>query len=217
MSALLSAQGLSIGYGKKVVGDRIDVDLYANEILALLGPNGSGKSTLLNWMIGALPAAFHADGELWLNDERRDHLPTEQRGMAILLQAPLLFAHLSVGQNLLLAIPARYGNLSQRRERAEAALAQAELSDFYHRDPATLSGGQQARVSVLRALLCKPQALLLDEPFSALDHDLRGRFREFVFAHIAQADIPVLMVSHDPQDVPANGRIIHLNQDGYHD
>ncbi|MBV7435128.1 ATP-binding cassette domain-containing protein [Cardiobacteriaceae bacterium TAE3-ERU3] len=214
---MLEVKNAAIYRDDKAMFAPLSFRVAAGEVLALMGPSGSGKSSLLNWMIGALPEALRGDGELWLNDERRDHLPTEQRRMAILLQAPLLFAHLSVGQNLLLAIPGRYGSLSQRRERAKAALAQAELSDFYHRDPATLSGGQQARVSVLRALLCEPQALLLDEPFSSLDHDLRGRFREFVFAHIAQADIPVLMVSHDPQDVPANGRIIHLNQDGYHD
>ena len=214
---MLEVKNAAIYRDDKALFTPLSFRVAADEVLALMGPSGSGKSTLLNWMIGALPAAFHADGELWLNDERRDHLPTEQRGMAILLQAPLLFAHLSVGQNLLLAIPAQHGNLGQRRERAKAALEQAELGGFYHRDPATLSGGQQARVSVLRALLCEPQALFLDEPFSALDHDLRSRFREFVFTQVAQANIPVLMVSHDPQDVPANGRIIHLNQDDYHD
>ena len=214
---MLEVKNAAIYRGGEALFAPLSFRVAAGEVLVLMGPSGSGKSTLLNWMIGALAPTFRADGELWLNDARRDQLPTEQRRIAILLQAPLLFAHLSVGQNLLLAIPAQHGNLSQRRARAKEALARAELDGFYHRDPATLSGGQQARVSVLRALLCEPQALLLDEPFSALDHDLRGRFRAFVFAQIAQANIPVVMVSHDPQDVPEQGRIIHLNQDNQYD
>ncbi|WHP33229.1 ATP-binding cassette domain-containing protein [Trabulsiella odontotermitis] len=179
------------------------------EILTLMGASGSGKSTLFAWMAGALPAAFQAQGELWLNDRRRDTLPTQAREIGILFQDALLFDHFSVGQNLLLALPAMIKG-AERKARVEAALEQAELTGFYHRDPATLSGGQRARVSLLRAMLAQPAALLLDEPFSRLDVSLRESFRQWVFSELTRLAIPVVLVTHDVADIPANGRCMLL-------
>lgn len=179
------------------------------EIVTLMGPSGCGKSTLFAWMVGALDGAFRAQGELWLNDKRTDTLPTEKRRIGILFQDPLLFDHLSVGQNLRLALPANVTR-DARQMRVEQALEHAELSGFYARDPATLSGGQRARVALLRALLAQPDALLLDEPFSRLDQQLRGSFRQWVFSELRQQHIPVVQVTHDPDDVPAGGRCLQL-------
>jgi putative thiamine transport system ATP-binding protein len=93
----------------------------------------------------------------------------------------------------------------------EQALADAGLPGSGDRDPATLSGGQRARVAVMRALLSEPRALLLDEPFSKLDVALRGRFREFVLNHIRERRLPTLMVTHDPADAEAmGGRVVEL-------
>ncbi len=91
-----------------------------------------------------------------------------------------------------------------------AALDAAELNGFFHRDPATLSGGQRARVSLLRALLAQPQALLLDEPFSRLDKNLRDQFRRWVFAEVRTRQIPVVQVTHDDEDIPPNGRVLPM-------
>lgn len=179
------------------------------EIVTLMGPSGCGKSTLFAWMVGALDGAFRAQGELWLNDKRTDTLPTEKRRIGILFQDALLFDHLSVGQNLRLALPANVTR-DARQMRVEQALEHAELSGFYARDPATLSGGQRARVALLRALLAQPDALLLDEPFSRLDQQLRGSFRQWVFSELRQQHIPVVQVTHDPDDVPAGGRCLQL-------
>lgn len=179
------------------------------EIVTLMGPSGCGKSTLFAWMVGALDGAFRAQGELWLNDKRTDTLPTEKRRIGILFQDALLFDHLSVGQNLRLALPANVAR-DTRQMRVEQALEHAELSGFYARDPATLSGGQRARVALLRALLAQPDALLLDEPFSRLDQQLRGNFRQWVFSELRQQHIPVVQVTHDPDDVPADGRCLQL-------
>ncbi len=180
------------------------------EVVTLMGPSGSGKSTLLQWLVGALDGAFSAHGELWLNGQRRDHLPTEQRQMGILFQDDVLFPHLSVGHNLAFALPASVMGRRARREVVEATLASVDLSGFHDRDPSTLSGGQRARVSLMRALLAQPQALLLDEPFAKLDMALRARFRELVFAQTARLNLPVLLVTHDPADVPAGGRVVML-------
>ena len=179
------------------------------EILTLMGPSGSGKSTLFAWLVGALSTDFHAHGELWLDDQRLDIRPVEKRGIGILFQDALLFDHFSVGQNLMLALPAQIR--TARRERVEQALASAGLAGFYASDPATLSGGERSRVSLLRALLAQPRALLLDEPFSRLDKSLRVTFREWVFAEVRALNIPVVLVTHDEEDIPAGGRVIQLS------
>jgi putative thiamine transport system ATP-binding protein len=189
-----------------------DFNLTVNpgEIVTVSGASGSGKSTLLNWMIGDLDPAFSATGELWLNERRLDALPIEQRQLGLLFQDDLLFAHLSVGQNLAFALPARVAGSQERRQRIEQTLADMGLEGFYDRDPATLSGGQRARVSLMRTLLAEPQALLLDEPFSKLDAALRSQFRAYVFAQITRQRIPTLLVTHDPADVPPGGRVIEI-------
>lgn len=182
------------------------------EVCVLMGASGSGKSTLLNWIIGALDPAFTARGELWIGSERRDGWPIEARRIGILFQDDLLFPHLSVGQNLAFALPASAAGKRARRALIEQTLADVGLAGFHDRDPATLSGGQKARVSVLRALLAEPDALLLDEPFSKLDAVLRAQFRAFVFERIARLRIPALLVTHDPDDVPPGGAVIEISQ-----
>jgi putative thiamine transport system ATP-binding protein len=135
-------------------------------------------------------------------------LPVEQRRVGLLFQDDLLFPHLSVRDNLLFALPA--GGRAERIAEAEAALASAELSGLDRRRPAELSGGQRARVSLLRALLARPQALLLDEPFSRLDQALRERMREFTWRELRMRGVPAVLVTHDPQDVPAGARVVRL-------
>lgn len=186
----------------------VNFSVEHGEILTLMGPSGSGKSSLFAWMVGALSTDFHAQGELWLDDERLDARPVEKRGIGILFQDALLFDHFSVGQNLMLALQAHVR--TARREQVEQALASAGMEGFYASDPATLSGGERARISLLRALLAQPQALLLDEPFSRLDKKLRETFRTWVFGQVHALNIPVVLVTHDEDDIPADGRVIQL-------
>ncbi|EOX3819685.1 ATP-binding cassette domain-containing protein [Enterobacter quasiroggenkampii] len=181
------------------------------EIVTLMGPSGSGKSTLFAWMVGALSDDFQARGELWLDARRCDGLPVESRGLGILFQDALLFDQFSVGQNLLLALPERIAG-SARREAVAQALDSAGLSGHYASDPATLSGGERARVSLLRALLAEPQALLLDEPFSRLDKALRASFRAWVFDAVRARNIPVVLVTHDEDDIPPGGELIEISR-----
>ncbi|MBE3285484.1 ATP-binding cassette domain-containing protein [Enterobacter cloacae complex sp. P31C] len=181
------------------------------EIVTLMGPSGSGKSTLFAWMVGALSDEFQARGELWLDERRCDGLPVESRGLGILFQDALLFDPFSVGQNLMLALPERIVGRA-RRESVEQALASAGLSGHYASDPATLSGGERARVSLLRALLAEPQALLLDEPFSRLDKALRTTFRAWVFDTVRARNIPVVLVTHDEDDIPPGGEVMEISR-----
>ena len=188
----------------------ISFDVAPGKIATLMGPSGAGKSTFLNWMIGDLAPEFNAQGTLLLNQRSLTSLPVERRRIGILFQDALLFPHLNVGQNLRMAVPASVVGRSQRQHVVAEALESAGLANYERRDPATLSGGERARISVLRALLAEPEALLLDEPFSRLDLPLRQSFREFVWQKTNQLGLPVVMVTHDEQDIPPGGQVIRL-------
>ena len=210
-NAKISTRKLNLYYGTNHALKDVDMDISPNAITAFIGPSGCGKSTLFSWMIGALAGQFSCTGELWLNEQRIDMLPTAQRQIGILFQDALLFDQFSVGQNLLLALPATLkGNA--RRNAVNDALERSGLDGAFHQDPATLSGGQRARVALLRALLAQPKALLLDEPFSRLDVTLRDNFRHWVFSEIRAMAIPVVQVTHDLQDVPPDSPVLDMAQ-----
>ncbi|MCL6271429.1 ATP-binding cassette domain-containing protein [Sansalvadorimonas sp. 2012CJ34-2] len=177
------------------------------ETVSIMGPSGCGKSSLLGYLCGSLAPGFKASGEIYVRAENVTHLPMEKRHIGLLFQDDLLFPHMSVGENLAFALP-RGLSRKIRQERISQALESAGLPDFHNADPASLSGGQRSRISLMRTLLAEPRALLLDEPFSRLDADLRQRFRSFVFETIREQNIPALLVTHDMQD--CNGRIITL-------
>ncbi|WP_163649570.1 ATP-binding cassette domain-containing protein [Modicisalibacter sp. 'Wilcox'] len=190
----------------------LDTTIAPGEILTVMGPSGSGKSTLLAAIAGFLPAAFRLSGHVRLGETLLDDLPAEQRRVGLLFQDPLLFPHLSVGGNLAFGM-APGGRRRERRDRVDAALAQAGLEGYADRDPATLSGGQKARVALLRVLLSKPRAMLLDEPFSSLDVALRDDLRRRLVAEIARRGLPALLVTHDPADAEAaGGRVVTLGE-----
>lgn len=183
----------------------VALDITADTITTIMGPSGCGKSSLLAHICGTLPPVFSTSGRVLLNDVDLAGVAPEQRRTGILFQDALLFPHMSVGENLAFGLPATPKNRDARRARIEQALAEADLAGMANRDPATLSGGQQARVAVMRTLLSNPAALLLDEPFSKLDAELRARFRSFVFDHAKARGVPTLFVTHDPSDAEAAG------------
>jgi putative thiamine transport system ATP-binding protein len=191
------------------------------EILTLMGPSGCGKSSVLAAIAGTLTSVseglqpLQLQGSVQLNGRELTHLPTHQRGVGLVFQDALLFPHMTVAENLLFAVPASdtsgtKASTAQRQARVQQALQEAELSGMGNRDPSTLSGGQRARVALMRALLAEPQALLLDEPFSKLDAALRAQLRPWVFAHVRERRIPVVLVTHDEQDVADPQRVLHL-------
>jgi putative thiamine transport system ATP-binding protein len=182
------------------------------EVLTLMGPSGVGKSTLLAFVGGFLAPEFRATGKVIVDGRDVTELPPERRGIGLLFQDALLLPHLSVTGNLLLGLdPAVRGGAARRAAVAEA-LAEVGLDGFGERDPATLSGGQAARVALMRTLLSRPRALILDEPFSRLDLTLRAQVRELVFAEAREYRLPVLLVTHDSADAAAaGGRIVELS------
>jgi putative thiamine transport system ATP-binding protein len=180
-----------------------DLDVAPGAVTTVMGQSGCGKSSLLAYVCGTLEPVFEASGEVWLDGVAIHELPPERRRVGILFQDDLLFPHLSVGENLAFALPPWVRGRRERRARIEAALEEADLPGFARRDPATLSGGERARVALMRTLLAEPRALLLDEPFGKLDRPLRDRFRRFVFEHARAAGLPTLLVTHDETDAAA--------------
>ncbi len=189
----------------------LDASIAPGEVLTVMGPSGVGKSTLLAFIAGFLSADFTPRGRVLLDAARIDTLPAEERHVGLLFQDPLLFPHLDVEGNLAFGM-LREGSRRARRERIHQALSSVGLEAFATRDPATLSGGQKARVALLRVLLSQPRAILLDEPFSKLDAELRGEIRHWVFERVRHYRLPTLMVTHDEADArAAGGRIVRLH------
>lgn len=186
----------------------LDAEVGPGEVLTVMGPSGSGKSTLLAFIAGFLAPDFTASGRILLDRHDITALAAEKRGIGLLFQDPLLFPHLSVAGNL------RFGlrrAMPDKADRVERALEQIGLAGFGGRDPATLSGGQKARVALMRLLLSTPRAVLLDEPFSRLDTHLRHEMRQLVFDRLRAAGLPSLLVTHDREDAEdAGGRVIEL-------
>lgn len=189
--------------GKPLV--HVSAHVNPGEVLTIMGPSGSGKSTLLAYIGGFLDRAFAGMGSVQLNGTSIEDMSAETRQVGILFQDSLLFPHMSVGQNLLFAIPAEQKGSQTRRSMAEEALREVGLEGLFDRDPATLSGGQKARVALIRVLLSSPKALLLDEPFSKLDADRRSSIRKIVFDLAKARNLPVLLVTHDADDAAAAG------------
>lgn len=194
------------------------LDVPPGRILTLMGPSGSGKSSVLASIAGTLGSvaegaeALRFEGRIQLDGADLTHTPTAQRGIGLLFQDPLLFAHLTVAENLLFAVPP--GPRASRQAAVQQALAEADLAGYGERDPATLSGGQRARVALMRALLAQPRVLLLDEPFSKLDATLRDQFRAFVFDHVRARGIPAVLVTHDAADIADPDLVVELPHAG---
>ncbi|MGL6230570.1 ATP-binding cassette domain-containing protein [Aeromonas rivipollensis] len=180
------------------------------EVLTLMGPSGCGKSSLLAALAGVLPPGgpIRLAGEIRLGERLLTPLAPQARRIGMLFQDDLLFAHLTVAENLMFGMPAHLKGMAARRACALEALAEVGLEGQADKLPGQLSGGQKARVSLLRALLAEPEALLLDEPFSRLDKPLRAAFRSLVFERLKALGIPALLVSHDEEDAP--GAILTL-------
>ncbi|MBU3914498.1 ATP-binding cassette domain-containing protein [bacterium] len=205
---MLELKNIQIVLQDKDLFPSLSLSIKPGEVATIMGPSGCGKSTLLAAICGNLPEVFTLKGDILLEQQSILETPMENRKIGLLFQDDLLFPHMDIAGNLGFAIPAEISK-QERKRRISNALTQAGLTGLEKRDPSTLSGGQRARVSLLRALLAEPKALLLDEPFSKMDQQLKGIIREFVFEQIRTMKIPTLLVTHDPNDCP-NGQRLDL-------
>lgn len=209
---MLALKNVSLTLNGEMLLQSFSLEIAAGEIVILMGPSGSGKSSLLSFIGGDLDPNFQATGEIILNGAMLNDVPPHQRHIGRLFQDDLLFPHMTVGENLLFAIPRM--PQAERLAMMRTALERAELAGYEDRPPHTLSGGQRARVALMRTLLAKPEAILLDEPFNKLDTKLRASVRDYTFAHIATRNIPALLVTHDIADAPKKGRILIITDNG---
>lgn len=201
MSPLILEQ-VTVSLARRPLFAPLTLAVEPGVVLSVLGVSGAGKSSLLAHLAGALPPAFEAVGRVRMGEDVLDGLPPEQRRLGILFQDDLLFPHLSVGGNLSFGSRPHRAR-GARRDAIARALESIGLGGFEARDPATLSGGQRARVALLRVLLSEPRALLMDEPFGRLDAVTRAQTREWVFDEVRRRRLPTLLVTHDREDVTA--------------
>lgn len=209
---MLVLQNIALVLARRVLIQPFSLVVKPGETVTLMGPSGSGKSSLLSFIGGDLPEEIAGSGTLLLNGKNLDDVPPEQRRIARLFQDDLLFPHMTVAENLLFAVPKM--PKPERMALVAQALKGAGLSGFEDRPPHTLSGGERSRIALLRALLAQPAAILLDEPFSKLDEELRQAMRDHTFRHIAAKGIPALLVTHDRNDAPPGGRVLRISKVG---
>ena len=209
---MLDLKNCHIRIGKNTLLSDFSCCVNDGEVLSIMGPSGCGKSTLLNYLSGTLDNSFTSEGVLELDKRPIQHLTTTKRKVGILYQSPLLFPHMTNLENLLFALPAnKEKGHAFRSDIAMGKLHEFGLEDRAHSLPEDLSGGQQARIALLRTLLAEPLYLLLDEPFSKLDPTLRQSVRSFTLEQIQKAQIPTILVTHDLEDAhDMGGKIITL-------
>ena len=182
--------------GIPVVND-VSLDIGDGEFFVLLGPSGSGKSTLLRAIAG-LSGVDH--GRIALHGRDVTHVAARGRGVGLVFQNYALFRHMTVGENIEFALRVRRVKASERRKRREELLRLVSLEGMDQRLPAQLSGGQQQRVAVARALAHKPEVLLLDEPFGALDAKIREELRRTIRQVQRELGITTVLVTHDQEE-----------------
>ncbi|MFK0168526.1 ABC transporter ATP-binding protein [Streptomyces sp. NPDC090306] len=195
MSGGIRFDGVSVAYGTTTVLDSLDLTVEPGEVMALLGPSGSGKTTALRAVAGFVrPAA----GRVFIGDRDVTGLPPYRRGVGMVVQQYALFPHMRVEDNVAFGLRARKTPRGEIRGRVAEALELTGMAAYARRYPRELSGGQQQRVAIARALAVRPGVLLLDEPLSALDAQLRsGMLAELARLHRELPDMSILYVTHD--------------------
>ncbi len=208
----LQLQGVSLGYDGRLFRRGIDLTVGPSEIVAILGPSGSGKSTLLSTVAGVVPTD---EGSILVDGRDVTHAPIHDRGVGLIFQEPLLFPHLDVGRNVAYGLRRHGTGRAAARARASELLTWLGLDGYEDRRVGALSGGQAQRVALARALAPQPAVLGLDEPFSALDADLRQRLAVEVAAMIREAGVAALHVTHDSREAETVAdRVIELSSLG---
>ena len=195
--------------------DHVCFTIEPGKVLTLMGPSGCGKSTLLASLAGHIAPDFQVTGSAQLSQTELLKLPPHQRQVGILFQNDCLFPHLNIWENLAFALPNPIKG-KMRKQHALQALSELDLIALAEHFPEQISGGQRARISLMRMLLAKPKLALLDEPFSQLDSKLRTQFRDWVFSQLKAAHIPALLVTHDAQDAPTGQTVMHWPMENQH-
>jgi spermidine/putrescine transport system ATP-binding protein len=210
-SALLDVRCVAKNFGATRVLKDISLLIAAGEFLTLLGESGSGKTTLLRLIAGFEQPT---SGEIYMSNERLDTLPPYKRRVNTVFQNYALFPHLNVRDNVAYGLRVKSTPKAEIVGRVEEALRMVKMAQFAEARPSTLSGGQQQRIALARALINRPQLLLLDEPLSALDANLRKQMQSELKALQRELGITFLFVTHDQEEAMALSDRIALLRNG---
>lgn len=198
---MIKLKNISFAYNsKQLILDDVSLTLESNQVLGLVGPSGGGKSTLLRIIAGL---ESPNQGCITINDREivsdGTFVKAEHRNIGMVFQDYALFPHMTVKKNILYGLS--HMNKSEKLKRLDEVLALIEMTEYQNRYPHQLSGGQQQRVALARAIAPRPKVLLLDEPFSNLDHDLIEHVRKELFSLIKNIGITTIIVTHNIEDV----------------
>ena len=200
--AFLELRGVTKRRGPRVVIDNVSMTLYDGEAVAIVGRSGSGKTTLLRLVAGL---DYPDEGDIWFAGRRvsgpgRIAVPPNERGLGFVFQDLALWPHMTVGQHLEFVLKASRVPAGERSARARDALGRARIDPLSDRYPHELSGGEQQRAALARAIVTRPRLLLLDEPLSNLDADLRIELRQELSRIRHELSLTLLLVTHDRQE-----------------
>lgn len=209
MTPALSVTGAQRVIGDRTIVDDVGFDVADGELVALIGPSGCGKSTLLRLVAGLEP---DGSAEVAVHGSSVGQLPPEKRGIGLVFQDHALFPHLSVERNI--AFGLRHLDRRQRAERVGALLEMVRLPGVQEKFPHQLSGGEQQRIALARALAPGPGVVLLDEPFANLDESLRDELRTDVIAALRADETAALLVTHDRDEALALGDRVAVMREG---
>lgn len=197
MEICLSCENLELELEKKKILKDISLEVRSGEILALLGESGCGKSSLLKAMLGLYPLA---KGKIFFQGKEIQNLPSHKRGISVVFQDLRLFPHLNVGENVGFSLELQKVPKAERKQRVEELLKLVQLESYSERRIDSLSGGQMQRVAIARALAMNEKLLFLDEPFSALDPNLRREMGDFLLELQRKENLTVVLVTHDQEE-----------------
>ena len=210
-ATLLSLRKVAKTFGKNVVLRDISLNIAEGEFLTILGESGSGKTTLLRIIAGFESASA---GEVWMGDERLDRQPPYRRRVNTVFQHYALFPHLTVEQNVAYGLRVAKRPATEIQSRVQDALEKVKMSPYAKAKPAQISGGQQQRIALARALVNRPRLLLLDEPLSALDANLRRQMQVELKSLQRQVGISFVFVTHDQEEAMVMSDRIALLRSG---
>ena len=208
----LEVKNLSRSFGNLTVVDKISFQIFSGQVTCLLGPSGCGKSTTLRMIAGVEKPS---SGQIFVDEELTSNayfqVPPEARSIGLMFQDFALFPHLNVQQNVYFGLA---GSKEFKEKRSLDLLERVGLAHLAFNYPHSLSGGEQQRIALIRALAPQPKIMLMDEPFSGLDDRLRDEVRDETFNLLRSEDAAVLMVTHDPQEAMKVADEIALMRDG---
>ena len=200
MGVAIQIDNVTKAYGKNIVIQGLSAEIQPGEFFTLLGPSGCGKTTLLRMIIG-----FNSieGGEIRVDGKVINQIPTNRRNMGMVFQNYAVFPHMSVRDNVTYGLKTRHVPKAERYKRADEILKLVKIDDYADRMPTQLSGGQQQRVALARAIVIQPEVLLLDEPLSNLDANLRVEMRNVIKRIQRQVGITTVYVTHDQEEALA--------------